>query len=283
MKLGITGASGQLGSGLVRHTLARTAASNVVGITRNTAKVEKGIEARAGDFSQPAGLVDAFRGLERLVIVPTSDLTPGVRTKQQADAIDAAVGAGVKHIIYISTVSPRPDPNNVLMDSHFTTEQHLIASGVAWTILRMSVYTDSLIMAAKQAATSGTYSAVPGAPASYVVRDDIAAAAAGILTSSGHAGITYHATGPVSLSPIEVAEVIGKATGKSISFTEMTPDQQRKGLEAAGLPPALVTGIVGFQTCVREGAFDLVTGDVGRLAGKAAVSPLEFLTDEVKA
>ncbi|MEP7353061.1 MAG: NAD(P)H-binding protein [Acidobacteriota bacterium] len=278
MKLGITGASGQLGTALVRHALARTAASNIVGITRNPAKLtQPGIEARAGDFSAPAGLAAAFSGIDRLVIVPTADLQPGVRIRQHSDAIDAAVQAGTKHIIYISTVSPRPDANNVLLDSHFATEQKLMASGVAWTLLRMSVYTDSVADAAKRAVASGTYSAIPGAPAAYVTRDDIAAAAAGILTATaGHAGITYHATGPISITQQEVAAIIAEAIGKPIAFAEMTAEQQKAGLEAAGLPPFIVTAIAGFGAAIRAGAFDLVTGDVARLAGKAPESPTEF-------
>ncbi len=282
MTIGITGASGHMGAGLVRHALARTAASNIVAIARHPEKLEQfskqGVEVRAGDFNQPSELVSAFRGIERLVMIPTSDLQPGVRSRQHADAIKAAVAAGVQHLIYISTVSPRPDPANSLFDSHFTTEQALIASGAAWTILRMSVYTDTLLDAAKRAADSGSYAAVPGAPAAYVVRDDIAAAAAGILCTPGHAGITYHATGPVSVSQAEIADAIAKAAGKPVAFVEMTGEQQRAGLEAAGLPPALVTGIVGFQAALRAGAFDLVTGDVARLSGKPAESPFQFLS-----
>lgn len=273
MKLGISGASGQLGLGLVRHTLARVAAADVVAITRNPAKLSEfaGLETRAGDFSQPAGLADAFRGIERLVIIPTGDLQPGVRIRQHSDAIDAAVRAGVKHVIYISSVSPRPDANNVLLDSHFATEQKLISSGVDWTLLRMGVYTDSLVNTAKQAKASGSYAAVPGAGAAYVVRDDIAAAAAGILATQGHVGITYHATGPASLAPEQVAAAIG------VNFTPITEAQQRAGLEAAGLPPFLVNGILGFHGAIRAGAFDLVTNDVERLSGRPAEPVAAFL------
>jgi NAD(P)H dehydrogenase (quinone) len=282
MKIGITGAGGQLGAALVRHALARTSASNIIAITRNPAKLEKlsqqGVDVRAGDFSQPQGLAAAFRGIERLVIIPTADLQPGVRSRQQASAIDAAVSSGVQHVIYISTVSPRPAPDNVLFESHFTTEQKLIACGAAWTILRMSVYTESLLDAARRASASGTYAAVPGAPAAYVVRDDLGAAAAGILTTPGHDGITYHATGPVSITQAEIADAIAQASGKPITFKELTAAEQRAGLEAAGLPPALVTGIAGFQAALRAGAFDLVTGDVARLSGKAAESPVDFLS-----
>jgi NAD(P)H dehydrogenase (quinone) len=203
-------------------------------------------------------------------------LQPGVRRKQQSDAIKAAAAAGVGHVIYISTVSPRPDPNNELFDSHFATEHALMHSGVSWTILRMSIYMDMLLDAARRAVASGSYAAVPGAPAAYVLRDDIAAAAAGILATPGHAGITYHATGPVSVTQEEIVEAISQVAGKKIAFSPMTEAQQRSGLEAAGLPPFVVNTIAGFQAALRAGAFDLVTGDVARLAGRPASSPTEF-------
>lgn len=282
MKLGITGAGGHMGSALLRYALGRTPASNLVAITRNPAKLEEfsqhGVEVRAGDFNHPSELASALRGIERLVIIPTGDLAPGVRTRQHTGAIQAAVSAGVQHLTYVSSVSPRPDPNNALLDSHFATEQAVIASGVAWTLLRMSVYMDTLLDAARRAVASGSYAAVSGAPAAYVTRDDIAAAAAGILCTPGHAGITYHATGPVSVTQEEIVELIGKASGKNIAFSPMPAEQQRAGLEAAGLPPFVVSAIAGFQAALRAGAFDLVTGDVARLSGKPAESPLHFFT-----
>jgi len=281
MTIGITGAGGQMGTVLLRHALSRVAASEIVAITRNPSKLaefsQQGVQVRTGDFNDREGLAAAFQGIERLMIIPTGDLQPGVRRRQQADAIERAVSSGVRHVTYISTVSPRPDPNNELMNSHFATEQALIGSGAAWTLLRMSVYTNTLLDAAKRAVASGAYSAVPGAPAAYVTRDDIAAAAAGILTTKGHEGITYHATGPISVSQPEIADALGKASGKPVRFAEITEAQQRAGLEAAGLPPFLVNTFAGFQSALRAGAFDLVTGDVERLSGKRAESPAEFL------
>lgn len=280
MKIGITGAGGQMGAAIVRYARERVPASSIVAITRNPEKLDQlskeRVEVRAGDFNQPAGLPSAFQGIERLVIIPTGDLQPGVRRKQQSDAIAAAVSAGVRHVIYISTVSARPDPNNELFDSHFATEQALIHSGASWTILRMSIYMDTLLDGAKRAIASGSYAAVPGAPAAYVLRDDIAAAAAGILATPGHEGITYHATGPVSVTQEEIAEVISQTSGKKVAFAAMSEVQQRAGLEAAGLPPFVINIIFGFQAALRAGAFDLVTGDVARLAGRPASSPAEF-------
>ena len=280
MTIGITGAGGHLGRALVQHTLNRVQGSGIVAITRNPARLDgfspAAVEVRAGDFNDPSSLAAAFAGIDRLMIIPTGDLLPGVRTKQHTGAIQAAAAAGVRHISYISTVSPRPDPNNVLLDSHFATEQALIASGAAWTILRMNVYMDTLLDAAKRAIAGGSYAAVTGAPAAYVVRDDIAAAAAGILTTAGHEGITYHATGPASISQPEIAAAIAKASGKPVRFTAITEAEQRAGLTAAGLPAFLVDTFGGFQAALRAGAFDMVTGDVERLSGKGAQSAADF-------
>lgn len=284
MTVGITGAGGHLGMSLVRYTLARVPASSIVAVTRNPAKLDEfarqGVQVRAGDFNQP-GLTDAFQGVERLMIIPTGDLLPGVRIRQHTAAIQAAVAAGVRHMTYISTVSPRPDRNNELLNSHFDTEQALIASGAAWTILRMSVYMDTLLDAAKRAIASGEYAAAPGAPAAYVLRDDLAAAAAGILATDGHDGITYHATGPVSVGQPEIAAAIAKVSGKPVAFRAIADAEQRAGLEAAGLPAFIVNIVAGFQAALRAGAFDLVTGDVERLSGRPAQSPAEFFARNI--
>lgn len=280
MTIGITGAGGQLGAALVRYALKRVPPSSIVAITRNPAKLDslaqQGVQVRSGDFNEPAGLLAALQGIERLMIIPTGDLQPGVRLRQHTAAIKAAVTAGVRHVTYISTVSARPDPNNILFDSHFETEQALIASGSAWTILRMSVYMETLLDGAKRALASGVYSAVPGAPAAYVGRDDLAAAAAGILTTAGHDGVTYHATGPVSIRQAEIAGAVSQATGKAVTFTALTEAQQRAGLEGAGLPPFVVTTVAGFQAALRAGAFDLITRDVERLSGRPAEAPAAF-------
>jgi NAD(P)H dehydrogenase (quinone) len=281
MKIGVTGAGGQMGSALVRHAASRVHAPNVVAVTRNPSKLEafsqQGVEVRAGDFNQPSGLAAAFRGIERLIIIPTGDLQPGLRISQHTAAIKAAAAAGVRHVIYISTVSPRPDPDNELFLSHFATEQALVGSGVNWTILRMSVFMDTLADAAKRAAASGVYSGVLGAPAAYVTRDDIAAAAAGILAGPGHDGITYHATGSVSIGQAEISELIAEAAGTKVNFVEMTEEQQRAGWAAAGLPAPVINVIAGFQAALRAGAFDLVSRDVERLSGQPAESPVAFL------
>ena len=81
MNIGVSGASGHLGSATVRELKARLGAkANIVGISRTPNKIAAlGVETRAGDFDKPETLTEAFRGLDKLVVIPTSDMRPAAR------------------------------------------------------------------------------------------------------------------------------------------------------------------------------------------------------------
>jgi NAD(P)H dehydrogenase (quinone) len=238
---------------------------------------------RAGDFKDTAGLAAALEGVDRLLLVPMPDLMPGVRPPLHRAAVEAARQAQVGHVVYVSSVGARPAANDDILNTHFATEQALIASGLAWTFLRMGPYTDFLLDPMKGALTSGTHASRGGAPASPVVRDDLGAAAAGLVASDGHAGLTYHATGPVSMTPAEIASAVGAAFGKTVSHTTLTGEQHRANLTAAGLPAPMVEVLARFQDASAAGLFDIVTHDVERLSGRPAQSPVDFLVVALKA
>jgi len=282
MRIGVTGASGQLGMATVRHLLSRTSASDIVAITRTPDKLaaysSQGVTVRAGDFNDAAELGKAFSGVERLLIIPGSDLTPNVRPVQHRTAIQAAMSAGVGHIIYVSTIGARPGPSDGIMETHFATEQALITSGATWSLLRMSIYAETLLNGAKQALSTHIYSALRGAPAAYVVRDDLAAAAAGLLTTKGHEGITYHASGPASLTAPQIADIIARVARTTVQFSAMTVAQLESVFANLGLPPVVANAVSRFQQALQAGAFDVVTGDVERLSGRPAESVENFLS-----
>ena len=144
--------------------------------------------------------------------------------------------------------------------------------------LRMSIYAEMLLDGVKQALSTQTYSALRGAPAAYIVRDDLAAAAAGLLTTNGHEGVTYHASGPESLTAAQIADIIGKVGRTTVQFAPITVAQLESGLAGFGLPPAVVDAISRFQQALQAGAFDVVTGDVERLSGRRPESVEDFLT-----
>ena len=140
----ITGASGKLGRRAAELTLEKCPPERLILVTRNpeglTDLGERGADVRFGDFSDPPSLRKAFAGGERMLLVSTTNL--GLRINQHRAAIDAAVAAGVGHVIYTSVLLPAPPNPSVIAPSHHFTERALAESGMSWTVLRNSLYAD---------------------------------------------------------------------------------------------------------------------------------------------
>jgi NAD(P)H dehydrogenase (quinone) len=272
MKIGVSGASGHLGRAVVSELLQRPGGHEIVAITRTpetiSAQAQGRYTGRFGDYDRPESLAAAYAGLDRLLVITTVAPEPGKRGAQNVAAIDAAVKAGVKHIVFMSAVGTRQEEEPARGASYWRGEQHLIATAPAWTILRMNFYAEAFLQQAQAALEQGVLTALAENRAAFVARDDVAAAAAGILIGDGHAGAIYNATGPERLSGAERAAVIAEITGRSLAFRFVTEEQLRAGLTKAGLPVPVVNIVVGIQTSFAAGTFDIVTGDVERLGGR---------------
>lgn len=269
MKIGISGASGNLGTATLKHLQARLGAkAELVGISRTPAKVAAlGVEARAGDFDRPETLAAAFAGLDRLLLIPTDNMAPGVRAKQQCAAIEHAVAAGVGHIVLLSALGTRAAAVPHLWQSYFVPEQALMRSAPSWSILRMAYYAESFLAEVKQTLEQGVHVALSSTPVNFVARDDVAAAAAGLLATDGHHGAIYQATGPAALDGPARAAVISAAAELPFEFVQVTAEQYAAALAAAALPPDMIDALVSIQDMWARGGFDITTGDVERLAG----------------
>jgi NAD(P)H dehydrogenase (quinone) len=266
MKIGVSGAGGHLGRAVVSELLRRAGGHEVVAITRTPETLSAPAQGRFGDYNRPETLADAYAGLDRLLIITTVDAEPGKRGAQNVAAIDAAVKAGVKHVVFMSAVGTRQEEEPARGASYWRGEQHLIATAPAWTILRMNFYAESFVQLAQAALRQGMLTGLAENRAAFVARDDVAAAAAGILIGDRHAGAIYNATGPERLSGAERAGLIGEIAGRPLAFRVITEEQLRAGLAQAGLPAGVVNIVVSIQASFAAGAFDIVTGDVERLA-----------------
>jgi len=268
MKIGVSGASGHLGKAVVLELLQRPGGHEVVAITRTPETVSAPAQGRFGDYNLPESLAEAYASLDRLLIITTVDPEPGRRGTQNVDAIDAAVKAGVKHVVFMSAVGTQQEEEPARGASYWRGEQHLIATAPAWTILRMNFYAEALVQLAQAALNQGVLTGLAENRAAFVARCDVAAAAAGILIGDGHAGAIYNATGPERLSGAKRAGLIAEITGRPLAFRVITEEQMRVGLTNAGLPVGAVNIVVSIQASFAAGVFDIVTGDVERLAGR---------------
>jgi NAD(P)H dehydrogenase (quinone) len=282
MKIGVSGASGHLGRAVVSELLQRPDGHEVVAITRTPETVSGPAQGRFGDYDRPESLAEAYAGLDHLLIIPTVDPVPGKRGAQNVAAIDAAVRAGVKHVVFMSAAGARQEEEPALGAPYWRGEQRLIATAPAWTILRMNFYAESFVQQAQASLGQGVLTGLAENRVAFIARGDVAAAAAGILIGDGHAGAIYNATGPERLSGAERAALIAEITGRPLAFLVITEEQLRAGLTQAGLPAGGVNAVISIQRSFAAGAFDIVTGDVERLGGRPAKPLRDVLAGALK-
>jgi NAD(P)H dehydrogenase (quinone) len=283
----VTGASGNLGKAVVAE-LRRLGAKKVIAATRTPGKHQElaalGVEEREADFDRPETLAAAFRGVERLLLVSTDSLhAPDLRIKQHRAAIEAAVGAGVEHVVYTSLPNAHPTVGPSIPDDHFWTEVALFGSGLHWTVLRNNLYAEVILRFAQFALKTGKLvSATRSQGRSYVAREDCArTAAAALLSSTGKA--VYDVTGPASVTHEQIASVLSRLSGKSIQHVSVTLDEVEKGLLAAGIPQFAARSVRELDEETSLGYHAIVTPTVTNLTGRVPMSVENFLQTTVPA
>jgi len=233
-KIVISGASGQLGRLTIAALLARgIPALQLILVTRTPEQLAEyarlGAAVRYGDFTVQKSLPDAFAGGTRMLLISVGpDARPRPRAHQ--NAIDAAIAVGIRQIAYTSYVAISHGETTGLATDHYQTEEILKKSGLAWTMLRNSIYSDILLPEAAEEVARGL-AIVPAddSPVGYVTRADCAAAAAAVLTTSGHEFRAYDITGPELVSQRDIALTASAVTGKNIDIVvagsgEVLPD-----------------------------------------------------------
>lgn len=277
----VTGASGHLGRRVVELLLEKGAGKIIAG-TRKPEKTAdlaaRGAIVRAADFDDPKGLEGALAGVDRVLIISTDAIDrPGRRIAQHKNAVAAATKAGVKHVLYTSMPNPETSPV-VFAPDHLGTEQALKASGLTYTILRMSWYTEFLIPTLAPAVASGKLIAATGqGGAPYVTREDCAQAAAAALASDDATDQTWNVTGPDLVTYSDLAKLTSEITGQPVTFEAVTPEERTAQLIALGTPEPIAKLLVSSQVAIAQGKMGTPTTAVKELTGRAPMSVREFL------
>ena len=239
--IAITGATGQLGRLIIAELLKSVPANELVAVARTPDKAAGlaalGVQVRRGDYTLPETLADAFSGVDKLLLISSSEV--GQRVAQHANAIAAAKSAGVKLLAYTSILHADSTPLG-LGDEHRQTEALLAQSGLPFVLLRNGWYTENYAASIPAALPYGVLlgSAGEGRIAS-AARADYAAAAAAVLLAEGQAGKVYELAGDFSYTLGEFAAEIAKQSGKPVAYQDMRPADFAVALKKAGLPEGL--------------------------------------------
>ncbi|MBA1139135.1 SDR family oxidoreductase [Mesorhizobium neociceri] len=282
----VTGASGQLGRGVIRYLLDthKIPPARIIATTRNPESLAdlaaRGVIIRPADFNDAASLETAFKGADKVLIISTGDLDlkSGRRLKQHENAVAAAKNAGVSHLLYTSMPNPEPVSPVLFADDHYSTEQAIKGSGIPYTIFRNGWYQENLFLALPHAIALGRwYTSAGEGRIAHGARDDMAAAIAAGLASGSTDSKTYTLTGPQAYTTAEIAALVSDVTGKKLEVIQLPDEALTEGVKAAGVPEDFARVIVSFDANTRSGRIDMVTDAVETLSGRKPQTLKQFL------
>lgn len=264
----LTGATGKLGGEVARRLHGVPGLQlRLVGRRADAFPALEGTEQALAGFDDPDACRDAFAGADVLLLVSAGEAED--RLAQHRIAVDAAVAAGVGHVVYTSFLGAAPDATFTLARDHHATEQMLRESGLTWTFLRSSFYADVLLdFAGEDHEIRG-----PGGRGrcAFVARRDVAAVAAAILRDPAPwASRTLELTGPVAMSLTQAARLITRATHQPVEYIDETLEEARASRAVYGAPDWQVEAWISTYTAIRNGELAVVSDDVQDVLGRPA-------------
>jgi NAD(P)H dehydrogenase (quinone) len=233
----ITGAAGKTGRAIIQALSAKgRAVRALVHRPEQVQQVEElgAQEALVGDMRLPETLERAVRGATAIYHI-CPNMSPDEVSIGQA-AIAAAQAAGLERFAYHSVLHPQTEA----MPHHWLklrVEEQLFESGLAYTILQPAAYMQNVLAHWDRIVGQGVY------PVPYAVEarlgmvdlQDVAAAAAIVLTEGGHTGATYELAGAEVLSQIEVARTLQEHLRRPVRAETVPIADWEHGARSAGL------------------------------------------------
>lgn len=268
----VTGATGQLGSSVISQLNKVSSKDQFAIFARDEKKAikykEQGIEVRLGDFNQISSLGHAFEGITKLLLISTMEFN---RFEQHKNVIDAEKIAGVKHIIYTGLAIQDIETSNVkdLMQSHFDTEKYIQASGLDFTFVRNTMYTDAIPQIIGEAVfDTGIYLSGGDGKVPYTLRREMGEAIANILVQDNHENKTYNITGDVAYSYADIAQTLGELSHKKIDYIDLDETVYEQFLIDLHLPEFLVYLTKGTVVDIKQHQYEVNNSDLKTLLGR---------------
>ena len=268
----VTGATGQLGRGIVEQLLARIPADHVGVSVRDPDRARdlaaRGVRVRRGDFTAPDTLEPAFQGASQVLVVSTDTLGDDGVAQSRA-AIDAAYRTGADRVLYTSHQAAHADSLFAPARDHAAVEAHLEQTGRPYTALRNGYYATSLRFHIADAAQTGELTAPADGPVSWTARADLAEAAAAVLADEGRFdGPTPPLTATDAVDLQDVAGVLSDLSGRTVRRIVVDDEDFVADLVDHGTPEPMARILLDGFRARRRGEFAVTDPTLASLLGR---------------
>ncbi|MFI2318006.1 oxidoreductase [Streptomyces sp. CB00072] len=217
------------------------------------------------DWEDPASFEGALDGADRVYLIPP--LGSPDPAAVMLPFLQQARRAGVRRAVLLSS-SAIPAGGPAVGRVH----QALPDLFDQWAVLRpswfMQNFTGDHVHARTIRADGIIRTAAGEGRVGFVDADDIAAVAVHALTDAQAPNTDLIITGPQALSYADVAAVLTRVTGRTITHRRLTREQMYQRL-AADIPAEFAEMLAGMDHAIAEGAEDRTTDTVQHLTGRS--------------
>lgn len=268
--IAITGATGQLGRLVINALLKKVPASEIIAVVRSPEKAQDlqalGVALRTADYNQPQTLQGAFAGVQKVLLISSSEV--GQREAQHRAVIDAAKAAGVSFIAYTSLLHADTSPLGLGVE-HRATEALLQASGIPYALLRNGWYSENYAASIAPALAHHAFIGAAGnGRIASAAREDYAAAAAEMISRNDQAGKVYELAGDDSYTLAEFSAEIARQSGEQVEYVNLPPAEFSAALIGAGLPAPLAELLADSDAGAAQGALFDDSHTLSKLIGR---------------
>ena len=277
-RIAVAGATGRVGVSLITKLVTEPVELVALSRAAGGRNLPAGVSLAIVDFDARSTLDAALRGADRLF------LAHGTSPRQVANEIaliDAAVAAGVSHIVKLSAMGPpsRLHP----FDWHMQVEAHLATCDVGFTVLRPSSFVDIMARAAAPIANDSWGGAAGDGLVNLIDTRDVADCAFAVLLDDAHVTSqrAYHLTGPTAVSMPKIADKISGLLGRTVTYQHRSPAEQREKLLASGLNEFVADLLLGLDRLFYESTLAETTSTVRELTGHAPRPVTDWLSHNI--
>jgi uncharacterized protein YbjT (DUF2867 family) len=274
----VTGATGSIGRYVLQHLGKRRAELKALVRTEGRGK-ELGVPYVVADFNDPQTLAPAFAGAERLFLNGPVD---EAMVRQQKNAVDAAVAAGVRRLVRVSAAGSSMTSDRAINRWHGEVDDYIEKCGRSFALLRPTFFTQNLLNSGQSVRAEGRfYGAFGQGRLAFIDCSDIAECAAVLLTRAMNRSGAFILTGGETLSFADVAAKLHAKLGRSVAYVDRSVAEVVAAMKGRGMPASIAESFGKMMQSFSAGGASAITSTVKELTGHEPRTVDDFLDEHL--
>ena len=251
------------------------------GLVRNPNKADAlrqaGVEVIPGSLEDEDAVGAALQGCDRAFLLMANSRQ---QLELEKSFVDAAVKAGVGHIVKMSANGADAKSTSLLKRYHGDAEQYIRESGLSYTLVRPNFFMQNMLhIAGSIVAEDKFYMPMRDGQVGIIDVRDVARFVLDVLTGSGHDGMTHEITGPELVSFHDIAAQLSEVMGRKISYIDVPAEDFKQSLVHWVPDDWYVETVSEMFELTAQGRGALLTDAYTRVTGRAPTTLRRFFRD----